>query len=182
LQHGLDPEEAAWLMQYQYPHGAFDYQRPADTSRNWNIMPEVKAGDWLVAYCRDVTFYAVGEVIGPRTRSRHSGATQNSDTVQQTVQRQGHLYLSGLVRYEDAPVFYEDFTDPWRHPLSPPRPGQPSAWLYPQRIDVRAWENVVTGGVRVPGMSDHVPFPDFRNAAFVIPEKYFQEIVAALQT
>ena len=136
LPHGL--AEDMWLMQYQYSHGGYDFQghpaQVAATSANWNILPRVEPGDWLVAYLANSTFYAIGEVIEQRTRPRHSTAIRHSDTVERTVRQHTHRFLNGVVRYTDAAVFYEDFADPWRCPAGQTTANQPNHWVYPQRM------------------------------------------------
>ena len=61
LQHGL--RENFWAMQYQYSHGGHVYQGSAKqrgaTTKNLRAAVEVKVGDWLVAYLKPKTFYAV---------------------------------------------------------------------------------------------------------------------------
>lgn len=184
LRHGL--ANGMWLMQYQYSHGGFDFQGhpthlPA-TATNWRNLTDVAAGDWFVAYLKPSTFYAIGEVTAPRIRARHIGAALQADTVARTVQDRDHRFLNGVVRYSDAQVLYEDFTesDSWTCPVDPERPNQPSAWQYPQRIDVREWELVVPDGVRLAGLAAEVEAPAIRRAAFKIPDDYFRRIVNAL--
>src|SRR5947209_7207010 len=87
LQHGLT--DGMWLMQYQYSHGGHDFQGHPDqiaaTSANWNILRGIEAGDWFAAFLPNSTFYAIGKVIEPRARPRHSAAAQHTDTVACTV-------------------------------------------------------------------------------------------------
>ncbi len=184
LQHGL--AEAMWLMQYQYAHGAYDYQGHATqiraTSANLNILTGIQVGDWLVAYLPNSTFYAIGEVIEPRDRPQHSGAARHADTVARTVRDHCHLFLGGVVRYIDTPALYEDFTDPWRCPAGETTENQPAMWEYPQRIDVRQWECVVPSGVQVGGLAEVTQFPAFRRAAFEIPEPFFAAVADALRS
>src|SRR5262245_50993801 len=183
LRHGLS--EAMWLMQYQYAHGGYDYQghqaQIASTSANLNILPGIEVGDWFAAYLPNSTFYALGEVIEPRDRPRHRGAARHTDTVERTVRQHSHRFLDGVVRYTDAPVIYEDFTDRWRCPAAQTTENQPSEWVYPQRIDVHEWKRVVPNGVQVGGLADAVAFPAYRRAAFEIPEEFFEAVAAELR-
>jgi len=193
FQHGL--ADGMWLMQYQYSHGGYDFQghraQIAATSANWKILMGVEAGDWFLAYLRKSTFYAVGEVIEPRLGPRHSSAPQHADTVARTIRERRHQFLDGVVRYSDAAVLYEDFADPWTCPADQTiekaagqpktRPKQPTAWQFPQRIDVREWEHVIPDGVQVDGLSSAVRFPAFRRAMFEIPEEFFDRALARLK-
>ena len=133
LQHGL--ADAMWLMQYQYSHGGYHFQghraQLSATSTNWNLLTRVAVGDWLAAYLRSSTFYAVGQVIEPRVWQRHAGAARHTDTVERTVQEHRHRFLDGVVRYGDAPAAYEDFTDPWTSPNDPAIKHQPVVWQVP---------------------------------------------------
>ena len=152
------------------------------TPANWNNLTEVAVGDWLVAYLKPSTFYAVGEVIKPRNRTRHVGATLHDDTVARTVQERRHRFLEGVVRYSDAKVLYEDFTESgsWTVPVPAGRDSQPAAWHYPQRIDVREWELVVPKGVQLDGLGAEVAVSAIRKAALRISDGYFRKIVNAL--
>jgi hypothetical protein len=62
-------------------------------------------------------------------------------------------------------------------------PHQLEEWKYPQRVDVEKWEHKVPGGVRVDGLSEEagVPVRLIRNAAFRIPESFFNKVVRSLQ-
>jgi hypothetical protein len=174
-----------WLMQYQYSHGGYEFQghlaQLAATTANWNILMGVKVGDWFAAYLPNSTFYAIGEVIEPRVRARHVGAAMHIDTVARTVRERRHRYLDGVVRYCDAAALYEDFTDQWTCPNAHATENQPSAWQFPQRIEVREWEHVVPRGVQVDGLSSAAPLPAYRRAAFEIPEAFFETIAAKLR-
>jgi hypothetical protein len=142
----------------------------------------VKAGDWFVAYLKESRFYGIGEVIEPKSRPRHSTAMRHSDTVARTVQERRHLSFDGVVRYTDAAVLYEDFTEArsWTCPVEPRQPNQPRVWQYPQRIDVREWKLVTPAGVHLKGLGDDPGLPAIRRTVFRISEAYFQRIVKAL--
>jgi hypothetical protein len=87
-----------------------------------------------------------------------------------------------VVRYSDAKVLYEDFTESgsWTVPMPPGRSNQPPAWHYPQRIDVREWDLVVPRGVQLVGLGAEVPVWEIQKAAFRISDGYFRKIVNAL--
>lgn len=184
LRHGL--EGGMWLMQYQYSHDGYAFQghpaQKAATSANWNILMGVDVDDWFAAYLPPSTFYAIGRVVEPRVRTRYSGATLHTDTVARTVRDHGHRFLDGVVRYCDAAALYEDFTesDSWTCPATQATENQPSAWQYPQRIDVREWELVVPQGVPVDGLGAAVELPAIIRAAFEIPEEFFRRILKAV--
>ena len=104
-------------MQYQYSHSGGVYQGSPkqlhSTTRHLKEVMKVKAGDWLVAYLKPKTFYAVGEVVEPRRRAWQRGHPVHKDSVERTTSEQTHQFLDGIVRYTETPVFYDDFTDPW---------------------------------------------------------------------
>jgi len=183
LEHGF--QESLWLMQYQYSHGGHAYQggrkQITAASKNWNALREIKPGDWLVAYLRSKRFFAIGKAIEPRSRERHHGQPHREDTVERTVKEHAHRFLSGVVRYADAPAFYEDFTDSWSRRVTNDFSHQPEVWRYPQRIDVDGWREVVRSGVEVKGLADAVPRPQIRLAAFQIPKPLFETIKLQLQ-
>lgn len=183
LQHGF--QENFWAIQYQYSHGGHVYQgNPSQlpsTTKNLRAVTGIEAGDWLVAYLKPKTFYAVGEVIEPRTRSRHFGQPIHEDTIERTVMEQTHRYFDGIVRYtSETSVFYEDFTDPWALSGINSHSEQREDSKYSQRIDVREWEHACAG-VQVDGMAEVVAFPLYRLAVFEIPKSFFDTIRAHLQ-
>ena len=130
-----------------------------------------------MAYLKPKTFYAVGEVIEPRQRDWQRGHPVHEDSVERTTSEQTHQFLDGIVRYTETPVFYDDFTGPWVLPYSE----QPEQYTYPQRIDVREWEDQCDG-VQVDGVAQAVAFPLYRLAVFEIPKAFFERIRAALQS
>ena len=181
LNHGL--AQNMWMMQYQYSHGGYDLQgrkQIAATTKNWNTLKDVRAGDWLLAYMRNSTFYSVGQVIEPRKRARHSAAAEHEDSVERTTREHRHRFLDGVVAYNDAPVLYEDFVDPWSCTVEPAEPRQPRQWHYNQRVDVHEWQHVVYRGVQVEGLSTAAPFPRFRQAVFPIDRSFFDVVAAEL--
>jgi len=177
LKHGLTYN--LWAMQYQYSHYGYVYQgdkrQIARISTNWKAAGNVKPSDWIVAYLKGQRFFAVGEVVPPRKQATHP-----PDTVERTLTEHKHLFLDGIVHYTGA--FYEDFTDSWRCPNKAPKPDQPNQWVYPQRLDVREWENKVESGVIVRGMSKYVTPVERRKAVFGIDKEYFDLIQASLKS
>jgi hypothetical protein len=91
-----------------------------------------------------------------------------------------HRFLNGIVRYTETRVFYDDFTDPWVLSGINSYSEQHEDWKYPQRIDVREWEEKCAG-VQVDGLAEAVAFPLYRLAVFVIPKSFFEIIRARLQ-
>jgi hypothetical protein len=187
LRHGL--AKNFFAMQYQYSHDGYDYQENAAqiaaTPTNWRAIQEVKVGDWLAAYLKPSTFYAVGRVIG-RVGTHDSGNQVQSDTVDRTLREHRHLHLHGVVTYSDSGAFYEDFTDKWRMPNLSEALGtevyrQPDSWLYPQRIDVEKWSPIAAEGVRIPGLAGAAPFPKYRRAIFGVRENFFERISSELR-
>lgn len=115
LQHSL--EDNFWAMQYQYSPGEHMYQGSPNqlhsTTKRLRAVVEVEVGDWLVAYLKPKTFYAVGEVIEPLQRAWQRGHPVQEDSIERTVSEQTHRFLDGVVRYTETHVFYDDFTDSW---------------------------------------------------------------------
>jgi hypothetical protein len=181
LQHGLT--ENFWAMQYQYSHGGHVYQGSPNqlhsTTKHLKAVVEVEAGDWLVAYLKPKTFYAVGEVIEPRQRAWQRGHQVHEDSIERTVTDQTHRFLDGIVRYTETRVYYDDFTDPWVLSGMNSYSEQREDWKYPQRIDVREWEDKCAG-VQVDGLAEAVAFPLYRLAVFEIPNSFFEIIRARL--
>jgi hypothetical protein len=182
LEHGL--EVHAWLLQYQYEHGGFGYQgnrrQKGRTTAAWKSVLEVEIGDWLMAYLSGGWFFAVGRVVEPKTREWQAGAIQHSDTVERTVRQGHHLYFDGIVRYRDAPAFYEDFADPWNVSTDGMRDHQPESWPYAQRIDVAEWEHVVADGANVSGLAKAAPLPLYRRPLFPVDADFFAEVLDSL--
>jgi hypothetical protein len=183
LQHGL--QENFWAMQYQYSHGGHVYQGSPNqlhsTTKHLKAVVEVEAGDWLVAYLKPKTFFAVGEVIEPRQRAWQRGHQVHEDSIERTVTEQSHRFLDGIVRYTETGVYYDDFTDPWLLSGINSYSEQREVWKYPQRIDVREWEDK-SAGVQVDGLAEAVAFPLYRLAVFELPKSFFEIIRARLQS
>jgi hypothetical protein len=183
LQHGL--QQNFWAMQYQYSHGGHIYQGSPNqlhsTTKHLKAVVEVEAGDCLVAYLKPKTFYAVGEVIEPRQRAWQRGHPVHEDSIERTVTEQTHRFLNGVVRYSETPVYYDDFTDTWVLSGINSYSEKREDWKYPQRIDVREWEDKCAG-VQVDGLAEAVAFPLYRLAVFEIPQSFFEIIRARLQS
>lgn len=156
LQYGL--AKNLWLMGYQWAADQSDTaNRKAVITTNWRALEDISTGDTFVAYLRPRTFYAIGNVIGPR-RKRTSG--DRTDTIANYLERR-ESYHNGFV-YFTSSVVYEDFTDEFRG--------------YPVRIDVDRWVNCLGDGVAVPGVLKHIQRSMVRRAAFKIPKRLFQQI------
>lgn len=171
LQHGIDRK--LWLMQYQYSddHGNVfqDGRQRAATTSNWKRMKEIKIGDKFVAYLRGNRFYAVGTVIKPRRASEPLDPTDNID--EYVARKKSHEHDTGYVYF--TPVFYEDFTDQWRHPDDP-------LMRYAQRIDVDEWRHYVPDGVSVKGLGEIPPNEKAVHAVFPITKSYYERIAKKL--
>ena len=175
LDHGL--EINAWLMQYQYEHGGFEFQgnrrQKGKTTAALKSLCDISIGDWILAYLSGNAFFAIGQVCQPRKVSR---GDIHTDTVARTVLERRHIHLDGIVRYADAEAFYEDFTDSWSLSIDPRRPKQPPRWRYPQRIDVTRWDNVVPNGITMTGLATAAPFPEFRKPIFQVDAGFFHAV------
>jgi len=182
LTHGI--EKDSWLVQYQYEHSGFDFQGHKNqrgmVTRAWKDFSDVRIGDWLVAYLKTNTFFAIGQVRQPRIFS-NADVEISDDTVARTLDKKSHKYLAGIVRYQDAPAYYEDYTDPWRYHLAEPDDGDPPCFLYPQRIDVDTWLHYCDDGVYLSGLGPIVPINQLREPLFRIPKEFFDDIVVGLR-
>lgn len=169
LQHGI--QRHLWMMQYQYAddHGnEFQGYKKGAIRKNWERLAAISPGDWFVAYLKPQTFYAIGKVITPR---KSKTAHDRSNTIEDYLTHlKSHEVKTGYVYF--TPVFYEDFTDKWRHP-------DDEFTRYAQRIDVEKWRHCLPGGVSVKGLSRIQP-NELRLAVFQVPKGYFQRIAKAL--
>ena len=186
LQHGLRIN--SWVMQYQYEHGGYEYQgnlrQKARTTEALNSMCDVHIGDTLVAYLKGSMFFAIGRVVEPRKLSCLPASKLQVDSIKRTTAKNEkcHQYLSGLVKYRDAPAFYDDFTDKWHLDTKHHGPDAPPFLPYAQRIDIDEWKYEVEGGVVVHGLADVVAFPRYRQPLFEIRDKkFFKRIENALR-
>ncbi len=167
LKHGI--KKKLWLMQYQYKddhdHIYQDGKRKGRVCINWKQLKKISPGDWLVAYLggkaagkrtKESTFYAIGQVIKPRTpKATHD----HTDTIENYLERQSsHDHDTGYVSY--TAVFYEDFTDPWRLPGN-------ELNRYPQRIDVDEWWYCIPDGVAMKGLNEVVKTNELIKAVFI---------------
>ncbi len=177
LEHGIDKN--IWMMQYQYAddHGNVFQggNKKSATTLNWRRLKNISDGDWFVAYLprdRTVTgntFFAIGKARMPR-RSYTSG--DHKSTVEQyVIDQKSHNHSTGYVYYEDALVFYEDFTDKWR--------AEDHVMRYAQRIDVEKWQHYVPAGVPWVSNLKIRPF-EIQRAFFEIRDDNFDTIMKTL--
>ena len=175
-------------MQYQYSHGGFIYQGDSRqisiTTRNWRALSSIKPGDRCVAYISSTafsgpTYYAVGIISQPKPRPRHGGAIIYRDTVERTTSEQSHLHYDGVILYDDASAFYEDFTDPWE--LHQQKQGQTEIYKYAQRIDVQEWLHQCPKGITLTGLSDAAQNKQFIGSAIIeIDKEFFDQVKTRL--
>ncbi len=179
LKHGIGIN--SWLMQYQYEHGGYTYQTKKKTNltKAWNAVRAVSTGDWLLAYLSHKTFYAIGEVISPRAFSDVK-AVVSTDEVARTLSENSHHFFKGLVRYTDAPMFYEDFSDRWNYKPQSVENGDPPTFPYAQRIDVASWKHFNQNGVIADGLAN-ASQKRYRQAIFQINKDFFDVVSAALK-
>jgi hypothetical protein len=174
LEHGI--ANNLWLMQYQYEddHGhTYQGDKKAAIRKNWERLGEIRSGDYLVAYLKPNTFFAIGEVRTPR---RPQTKKDHSDTIGEYLdRRRSHQHKTGFVYY--SPVLYENFSDKWELPSKDKGPEHKAETVrYPQRIDVKKWENYVQGGMRVNGLLSVVKPYELQKAVFRIPKEVFCRI------
>ncbi len=155
LEHGI--ELGCWMMQYQY-----DDDLAATVTKHWKQVGKINAGDWLVAYLRKNTFFAIGKVRTPRRPSTPNDPQVDIESY--IERRQSYDYKSGYVYY--TPVFYEDFDDEWR---------RENGDRFPQRIDVEEWLHYAPSGVEVRGLGKYPPY-EIQKAIFNIKKEDFNEI------
>ena len=168
LEYGI--EKNLWLMQYQYPddHGHLHQGTKGAIRKNWERLGEITPGDWVVAYLKTNTFYAIAKVITPR---RPKTIRDHADTIENYLeQKNSHEHKTGFVYY--TPVLYENFSDKWRPPGD-------SRSRYPQRIDVDQWQKYVPDGISVQGLSK-IPLYELQLAVFGIPKSFFDTIAEKL--
>lgn len=179
LEHGI--EIKSWLMQYQYEHGGYAYQakKKANLTKAWNAVRGVSTGDWLLAYLSHKTFYAIGEVISPRAFSDVKSVV-STDKVVRTLDESSHRFFKGIVRYSDAPMFYEDFSDLWRYKTQSMENGDPPTFPYAQRIDVESWKHFYQNGIIADGLAD-ASQKRYRQAIFQIKKDFFDVVSDALK-
>jgi hypothetical protein len=177
LRHGLQIN--SWLMQYQYEHSGFENQgnrrQKARTTAALSSMCDVNIGDFLIAYLKGSRFFGIGQVVAPRKLASLPDSEQQIDSIERTIADKAHRYLNGLVKYRDAPAFYDDFTDTSNFPTEGQAGQVPPFWPYAQRIDVEEWQYKSQAGVRVPGISEFVEFPRYRWPIFEIRDISFVE-------
>ncbi len=178
LKHGL--RHSLWLMQYQYEDELGNVfqggNQKSATTTNWKRLTQIQDGDWFVAYLPKSrsttgrTFFAIGEVRTPR---KSASSDDHFSTVSEyVVAQRSHEYKHGVVHYQDAPVFYEDFDDEWQS-------GNP-LMRYAQRIDVERWQHYVAKGVAWLDELLEVPLNQRRRAFFKIKKESFDKIVEQL--
>lgn len=124
------------LMQYEYTR-----QIPRMVTLNWNIVSEVKEGDYI--FLRGNTLiYAVGRAIKPRKKA------DERLKVRKIIQSNSHgEYISGeydgVIHFDECEVFYEELTsekeDNWG-----------------QRIDVESWMYYFPLGIDAQSKSHYV--------------------------
>ena len=179
LAHGITHD--FWMMQYQYEDTEGNLfeggKRKSSTTANWNRLKQIQDGDWLVAYLKREnstsgnSFFAIGRVRLPR---RPATSENHVSTISDYVSAKlSHEYTSGIVHYEDAPVFYEDFDDPWRRPDSPLK-------RHAQRIDVEKWLHCSARGVPWPDDLS-IPVNEIKRVFFKIEKQHFDEISEQLR-
>lgn len=88
-----------WLAQQRY-----GLQKSTAVSSFWGCVRNVKEGD-VIFLTSQRGIYAYGNVVKCPV---HSDQISNIETV---IQQNKHDFESGIVRFEDSDVFYEDLTD-----------------------------------------------------------------------
>lgn len=147
-------------MQYQYGE-----QAQGKVTINWRTAQRIVPNDWLVMYLsKPARCFAIGKVISPRLPATHH------DSVERTLRECRHLYNNGIVLYNDAPAFYENFDDPLVNSDEP--------WA--QRIDVEDWLYFVGDAepFQPNRIGDHFirPGPSFIETIYGIDETLFEQI------
>ncbi len=167
------------MMPYQYEHSGFEHQgnrrQKARTTSALSSICDVNTGDFLIAYLKGSRFFGIGQVVFPRKLALIPDSEQQIDSIERTTADKAHRYLSGLVKYRDAPASYDDFTDTSKFSTEGQEGVVPPFWPYAQRIDAEDWQHKVQAGVEVPGISEFVEFPCYRWPVFEIRDVSFVE-------
>ncbi|MBA2116723.1 DUF3883 domain-containing protein [Bremerella alba] len=166
-----------WMMQYQYEDSNGNEFEKYTTTQNWNRLPKIQHGDWLIAYLPQKrsrtkhSFFAIGKIRFPR---RPATSENHVSTISDYVSAKlSHEYTSGVVHYKDASVFYEDFNDSWRRSDDPLK-------RHAQRIDVEKWLYCSAKGVPWPD-DLFIPVNEIQRVFFKIEKRYFDEISEQLR-
>ena len=123
-------------LKYNHAFMQYEYEHQTDSThlvtQNWAQLIQIREGDYV--FLRSENYiYAVGQAIVPRLEP-----TIEINAQKMISQKRNAPYLSGqyrgVVMFEDADVFYEDFRD-----------GKANNWG--QRIDVDAWKYHAPHGI-----------------------------------
>lgn len=144
-------------------------------TQSWHAVQMIAVGDWCVAYLEPRTFYAVGEVIEPRQRPTFY------DSVDRTLRERWHAHYEGVVRYRDAPTFYEDFTDDWVLHMKNTCSGKEEPSKYPERVDVKKWTHIVYSGIQIEGLKEAAINRWPSGTIIPVHKWFFDEVAKALQ-
>jgi hypothetical protein len=145
LEHGI--KHQLWMMQYQFEDHRQEFQsyKPGAISRNWKSLGKISEGDWFIAYLKKNRYFAIGKVREPRRLQTPDDPTKTIAAY--LADERSHNYKTGYIYY--TPVFYENFSDEWRHPRHKPT-------RYPQRIDVEEWQYFIPEGIIEGGLQPFV--------------------------
>lgn len=128
-------EKHIWMAQQRY-----GIQKSQAVSGLLNIVSQVKRGDiLLLTYCNEI--YAYGTVVDCPFQSNQISSIKN------VVRRNKHDYYSGIVRFSDSDVFYEDLEEDcenWGQRI------MVDGWHYylPQsRVSTSGIQNDITAGI-----------------------------------
>lgn len=138
--------EHMWMAQKRYERQT---DARAAVSMLWNVAQQVQSGDILFLTSGN-RIYSFGEVIPCPYDADHQSS------IQKTVNDNEHEFYSGIVRFTDSEVFYEDLE------------GDCDNWG--QRIKVAQWQYYMdSSAVSTSGLTEIVS--NHRNLLYAIPEE-----------
>ena len=152
-------ENNLWMMQYQY-----GIQPSKDVTRNWRIATKVTEGDFLLLRAEN-KYYAWSKAIKARLDSDYTSTSKD------IIKKRRYDFDSGIVHYDDAECFYENFNGE--------RLFDNEKWG--QRIDVEKWQNIKSDGLLVRGIMKSIKSGySIRSAIVEIEENFFNEVKGKL--
>jgi hypothetical protein len=109
-------------------------------------------------------FFAIGTIVSPRVSPTYW------DTIAAILRRRTHLQSNGIVGYQDAPAFYENYDA---------NNGFKGEWA--QRVDIE-WKAVCGKGFPTEGLNKGVLSGGFpRNSLFPITDQFYRDVKLGIE-
>ena len=145
-----------WLTQQRY-----EFQNPPNVSNIFGLLSKVKQGDVLLLAYENI-IYAYGIAV---KCPYHSNQVSNISSV---IDNKKHDYNSGIVRFDDSEVFYENLEDGCK------------SWG--QRINVSGWKYYCEdSNVNTKGIKDCITDGIVQMSFFGVTEDYGKKIMQELK-